>query len=314
MKVFISWSKPESRAIADLFRDWLPKVIQECRDPFMSTETSKGEAWFTSITGALEAAKVGVVFITGANQHEPWLNFESGALLTKLNKQKLYPVLVGLKKADYDGPLTNLQLTEFDDKEDMRRFLQDLNGQCDEPLDTHFLDEEIDLRWASLQSAAEGALKPLKAAAPQAARGNVRSTSEKIDELLELVRDTHVTSRDQMAYMRYMLESERDRSRNGAREREIHDLEAAERRARIKQFGTSGARVVSKEDVDAGAAELDAVSRYLGQFVFRDGKLLGEVTAVEGGGERLLVTTTDKGVERRRFMRPDGLTFGDVPF
>ena len=42
MKVFISWSGEKSKKIAEVFRDWLPQVIQAI-EPFVSFEDIKRE-------------------------------------------------------------------------------------------------------------------------------------------------------------------------------------------------------------------------------------------------------------------------------
>ncbi|PPI06345.1 TIR domain-containing protein [Rathayibacter sp. AY1B8] len=206
MKVFISWSKPQSRAVADLFRVWLPKVIQQCRDPFMSTETTKGEAWFGTITTELQAAKVGVVFITAENQNETWLNFESGAMLTKFETQRLLPVLVNIKKADYSGPLKNLQLTEFDDVEDMRKLMKTINGELPEPLSDLDLVDAFDLRWPTFKSGVEAELTALRATKSKAPTRE-RTVEDKVDEMLTLLRG--------MRRSEETVQSESDKVRKG---------------------------------------------------------------------------------------------------
>ncbi len=180
----------------------------------MSTEMTKGDAWFAALSGALESTRVGVVFITSDNQHETWLNFESGALLTKLDKQRLCPVLVGLKKADYDGPLKNLQLTEFDDQDDMRRLMRDINAECEEPLAEPFLDAEFDLRWEELQTKSTRGFDALETPPKPVATPAGRSTDEKIDELLELVRESQASTSVLHETTRALLDREKIREKS----------------------------------------------------------------------------------------------------
>ncbi len=55
MNVFISWSGPRSRAVAELLRDWIKCVLQATR-PWISTrDLDRGSMWFNDI-GALDAA------------------------------------------------------------------------------------------------------------------------------------------------------------------------------------------------------------------------------------------------------------------
>lgn len=185
MKVFVSWSKDQSRAVATEFAKWLPGVIQECADPFISTETTKGDAWFATITTELQTSQVGIVFITPENLDETWLNFESGAMLTKLGKQRLCPVVVGMSKGDYVGPLKNIQMTDFSDEQDMLKLLQDLNEDCERPIAKSVLIETFTDRWPKLVAAVADARKRGGLATEAESK---RDTGSKVDEMLELVR------------------------------------------------------------------------------------------------------------------------------
>lgn len=186
MKVFISWSKELSRAVAEAFAEWLPVVIQECSDPYISTDTAKGEPWFSTITANLEGTKVGVLFITQENATEPWLNFEGGALYRAYGDKQLLPVLVGIKKSDYAGPLKNLQLTEIEDRADFFKFMQSLNAQLDSPLADAVLKRVFDQNWEQFEQAVAKAKDTTRGTA---ARPTERKLEEKVDELLLMVRE-----------------------------------------------------------------------------------------------------------------------------
>jgi hypothetical protein len=312
MKVFISWSKSESCAVAAVFRDWLPKVIQQCREPYMSTETTKGDTWFASITEALATAKVGVVFITSENQHETWLNFESGALLTKLDKQRLCPVLVGLKKADYNGPLKSLQLTEFEDKEDMRKLLRDINTECEDPLDQQFLDDDFDLRWADLQTQAHNALAPSRASKPAVPKVKVRTIDDKIDELLELMRETRSSNSELSAYTRVLIGKERDRT---DRFDERSPFRMRERGRPLTAERLLNERLDSEHREDESIVSDAARIRKLGgEHVLIDGKYVGDALRVSGTSEdgQVMYRTFETG--KVSVARLRDVTFSDVPF
>lgn len=186
MKIFLSWSKDLSRDVAKYFSDWLPGVIQECKDPFISVDIDKGEPWFEAITTNLATTDLGIVFITPENQEETWLNFEAGAMLNKFGKSGVCPVLVGMKKGDYKGPMKNLQLAELASKQDVEQLLSTINKRCDQSLDPAILTRMMDTFWPEL----EGKLQELIATHSKSGHPTraVRKLDDKVDELLTLVR------------------------------------------------------------------------------------------------------------------------------
>lgn len=187
MKIFLSWSQAPSKSAASAFRAWLPTIIQDCReeDIFMSDQLQKGEEWFAKITGTAETADLGIVFITGENEDSPWINFESGALYSRMGGKRLCPVLFRLSKADYNGPMKNYQLTSLGEREDVLQLLHTINGGLDRPLDLTILDNEFESKWPKF----EAMLNEIPQAEGPAGEMAVRSTEEKIDEMLELLRN-----------------------------------------------------------------------------------------------------------------------------
>lgn len=184
MKVFLSWSKPLSHAVAKEFAKWLPTVIQACRDPYVSSETAKGEAWFQAITTNLVEAGAGVAFITQANEHEQWVNFEAGAMYAQFGK-KLYPVLIDIEKTDYDGPLKNLQVTEITDKADMLLLIRSINSQVANPVADATLEHAFNGFWPEFEA------EILKAVGeqPETKPAETRTLDDKVDEILLTIRD-----------------------------------------------------------------------------------------------------------------------------
>jgi hypothetical protein len=110
MKIFLSWSKDRSKAVAHALEAWLPEVIQVAR-PFMS-ERSIGAGTFhhTAVREAIADADYCVVCVTPENASEPWLNYEAGAIAERLNG-KTCPYLFG--EIDFatlaSAPLSRLQ-------------------------------------------------------------------------------------------------------------------------------------------------------------------------------------------------------------
>lgn len=186
MKVFLSWSKDLSHSVAEYFYDWLPGVIQECNELFMSTKIDAGDAWFEAIAKNLDTTDLGIVFITAENQDAVWLNFEAGAMLNKFERSGVCPVLVGLKKGDYRGPLKNLQLTELTDEVDVRKLLETINKRCEHPLPSSVLDKVHERTWPELEEQISNRITNHANAGHATHR--VRPLDDKVDELLSLVR------------------------------------------------------------------------------------------------------------------------------
>jgi hypothetical protein len=71
MNVFISWSGPRSRFLAEALRAWLPRVIQAAK-PWMSDEDiSAGSRWLAEIQSELSLSSLGIICVTPENQNSP---------------------------------------------------------------------------------------------------------------------------------------------------------------------------------------------------------------------------------------------------
>jgi predicted nucleotide-binding protein len=93
MVVFVSWSK-DSKPVAKLFCNWLPKVIQQVK-VWQSEHIESGAKWFVTLSESLSENDFGVLMVTKKNRSEPWLQFEAGAL-SKAVHSKVTPVFCNL--------------------------------------------------------------------------------------------------------------------------------------------------------------------------------------------------------------------------
>jgi hypothetical protein len=82
-------------------RAWLPGVINDV-NPFMSDEIEPGARWQQEISTELESTDFGIIFVTAANQHRPWLNFEAGALAKAVDISRVVPLAIDLRPAEID--------------------------------------------------------------------------------------------------------------------------------------------------------------------------------------------------------------------
>ncbi|MGC3864095.1 hypothetical protein ACPSM1_28365 [Micromonospora chersina] len=184
MKVFISWSKPVSHGLGLVLRDWLPEVIQSIEPWVSSEDIDKGQRWGAEVGAQLGELGQGVLCVTPENQHEPWLNFEAGALAKSLDGARVRPVLLGLQPSEITGPLAQFQATVASDHDDMLRLIVSLNAACASPLDSTRLERAFDRNWEDYLLK----LSTLPAAA--STNGPVRrSQDDMIGEVLERIRE-----------------------------------------------------------------------------------------------------------------------------
>src|SRR5437764_1352975 len=126
MKVFLSWSGPRSRAIAEALADWLHRVIHAVK-PFYSPEIDKGAKWSNEIDNALEGTRFGIICLTADNLNSPWIHYEAGAL-SKTKDARIWTFLHGLMPGDVPQPLGKFQHTVAE-RVDVLRLLRSMN-QC----------------------------------------------------------------------------------------------------------------------------------------------------------------------------------------
>ncbi len=185
MKVFISWSGDQSKAIAEAFRDWLPNVIQQI-EPFMSQwDIAAGERWGERLTKELGNTNFGIVCLTPESLNAPWLLFEAGALSKSLSS-RVCTYLLGLKFADVRAPLSQFN-HRLADENGTRDVLKSINAALDgASLPEARLEKAFSRWWPEFAAKLAEIEKIHTVAAP------VRSEREMIEEILEWARGAAV--------------------------------------------------------------------------------------------------------------------------
>ena len=184
MKVFISWSGSQSRALAEVLRQWLPAVIQAVQPYYSPDDVTKGARWSEEIAKVLEESRVGLICLTRNNLDAPWIMFEAGALSKKLDKSRVSPILFGVEPTDLTGPLVQFQAAKFD-KVDVKRLVRMINAELgDARLATDVLDTVFEMWWPKLEEQVETVLE----AAVDARGVTVRPQRELLEEILLLAR------------------------------------------------------------------------------------------------------------------------------
>ncbi|WP_459384461.1 TIR domain-containing protein [Arthrobacter humicola] len=183
MKVFISWSK-NSCDFARVLNEAIGRLFDTVTT-FYSPEIPAGEQWLAQIEEELTDTDFGIICVTKANQQEQWLNYEAGALSRQVGDRRKR---LGVLLLDFDdtnevvGPFKNFQM-KMADIEGFKSLMKSVN-EYGPNIRQETLDGRIDNEWDHLVAALER-LKNAKSAVllPE------RSLSEKVDELLRVVRD-----------------------------------------------------------------------------------------------------------------------------
>jgi hypothetical protein len=185
MKVFISWSGPQSNHIAQALRDWLRDVIQNL-NPWMSeVDIGAGERWGERLWNELYDSKFGVVCLTAENLQSPWLHYEAGALAKAVDR-RVCPYLYKIKPTMVQGPLSHHQMKQVD-KQGTRELLHSINTASltltERGLPPEQLDKTFNTWWPQLEEKIN-AIPPSTTAPPPR-----REIQEIVEEILEIVRN-----------------------------------------------------------------------------------------------------------------------------
>jgi hypothetical protein len=187
-KIFLSWSKPRSKAVAEALYEWLPTVVQNVETWMSAADIDKGSKWRQVLTGELSNANFGILCLTPENLREPWLLFEAGAL-SKMADSRVWTYLFDLEFTDVKDPLSEFQHT-FATKEDTRRLVHSIGGIVPDTLPATRLDRAFDALWPQLEST----LAAIEGNSPEE-HGSKSDLEEMLKEVLIRVRELERNSR-----------------------------------------------------------------------------------------------------------------------
>lgn len=182
MKVFLSWSGRRSFQVANNLRTWLPTVLQAIKPWLSEEDINKGSRWAVELSHELETTNACIVCLTPDALNSEWVHFEVGAASKVIEKALICPYLVGLKKTDLSGPLSQFQSAEAI-REDTLKLLKSLNDQLvSNSLDVDILTKIFDRFWPELESSI-GDLDMTSVGEKR-----IRSQSDIVEEILQRVR------------------------------------------------------------------------------------------------------------------------------
>jgi hypothetical protein len=189
MKVFISWSGQTSKNIAEIFRQWIPSVIQSIKPYYSPDDITKGTRWGTEIAKELDESKIGIICLTKDNLQSPWIMFEAGALSKNIDTSKVCPLLFDVDPTDIQGPLIQFQAAKFN-KEEMKKVVKMMNNELGElALATEVFENVFEMWWPKLNEKIEAELKkPIKSNGKE-----IREERDILEEILTLTRGISIT-------------------------------------------------------------------------------------------------------------------------
>jgi hypothetical protein len=187
MKIFISWSGDLSKNLAEIFRQWIPSVIQAAKPYYTPDDITKGTRWATEIAKELEASKICIICLTKDNLQSPWIMFETGSIAKNIDKSKICPILFNVEPSDIEGPLVQFQAAKFS-KTEIKKVLKMINNELGEnALTPDVLDSVFDMWWPKLDEQIKIELsKPLP---KDKRKEGQRSDRDMLEEVLSLTRE-----------------------------------------------------------------------------------------------------------------------------
>jgi TIR domain len=181
MKIFISWSRNRSKAVASALKAWISDVFQDV-DVWMSAhDIDAGSRWGFEINRELESTNFGILCLTAENITSPWLLFEAGSLAKAVNVARVVPYLFELSPADVGYPLAQFQSVTAD-QEGTRLLLESINDARESKMPTDRLSRALKKWWPDLDKQLKSVPTAETPSSPQ------RTDRALLEEILSLFR------------------------------------------------------------------------------------------------------------------------------
>jgi hypothetical protein len=179
--VFLTWSGPRSKDVAEALKKWLPGVVQHCQ-PWMSKDIQAGKRWRSEIKERLNSISVGILCLTKENVGAPWVNFEAGALSKSVvDENRVIPYCFAIKPTDYADPLGDFQGVTAD-HDGTWSLVRSVNSAMPAQVEETVLLRVFEGLWPSLEA------DLAKVAGDQSGQAPSRSTESLLEEILTRVR------------------------------------------------------------------------------------------------------------------------------
>jgi hypothetical protein len=186
VKVFLSWSGPKSKKLAEIFAKHLRLIVQAAKPFHSENDIISGTVWSTTISRELEESKIGLLFLTRENLNSRWILFEAGALFRNLESKKVVPLLFGVAPGDIKGPLDQFNGAEFNEDK-IKHVFRMINRELgDDSMDDLTFNKVFYKNWPDLKNEIEAEFDIVDSKKDK----NIRSEKDLLEEILELSRNT----------------------------------------------------------------------------------------------------------------------------
>lgn len=182
MKIFMSWSGERSKAIAEEFKSFLSKVLQQTQPFISSQDIELGSLGQNRVMQEVTERRFGLIFITPENKKSEWIHYEAGGLIKDLEKDRVVPILFGIEKKEISKPLSQFQMIEFN-KKSVLDLIKQINLLTEKPLDPESLNEVFDAFFVRSQDKINSVISD----SPKVIE--TRSTEDILNELLLFTRE-----------------------------------------------------------------------------------------------------------------------------
>jgi hypothetical protein len=149
LNLFVSWSGPRARSMAEALSQWLPGVLPTFR-PWISSRQRRGTDWAAALFEHINAARVTVVCLTSDSIEAPWVLFEAGLL----SGREEHPLVLYVLDVDDDElvssplkPFPTFSATESGTSE----LIELLNAVSDQPLPAETVAQCVTRSWPDLE-------------------------------------------------------------------------------------------------------------------------------------------------------------------
>lgn len=107
--IFISWSKEESKNIANALKDVIEYAFDSVEVFVSDRDIEYGSRSMEVIAKALARSVLALIIITPDNFDSKWLHYEAGAIARDHQKNHVIPLVVGMEIDSVNGPLAQFQ-------------------------------------------------------------------------------------------------------------------------------------------------------------------------------------------------------------